>query len=134
VSIAEPVSAGGYGPRLAHPDWQLVERGVDGEAYRHRRRPFTLIWSVAVQEDGEIWQHMSMAHRDRVPTWMELVEAKEWLMGTDTYAYQVAPPRRLYVNQNPNVLHLFRMVTGGGAALDNAGKVLPEFSDNGRTL
>lgn len=125
---AQPVSLVGHGPRLAHPDWRLVNRGEDGEAYLHRRRPLTLIWSVAIQEDGRTWQHLSVAHRDRPPTWMELVEAKEWLMGTDTYAYQVAPPRRLYVNQNPNVLHLFRLVDGGG------GQVLPEFSDDGRSL
>ena len=131
MSVSPPILARGFGPKLAHPDWRLVQRGEDGEAYQHRSRPFTLIWSVAVQEDGQIWQHMSMAHRDRPPTWVELVESKEWLMGTDTYAYQVAPPRRFYVNQNPNVLHLFRCVS---SRPDDSGKILPEFSDDGKTL
>ncbi len=126
---AVAVSPNAYRPRLAHPDWRLVQRGEDGEAYQHRRRPLTLIWSVAVQEDGQVWQHLSVGHMTRVPTWEELVAAKEWVMGTDSYAYQVAPPRRFYVNQNPNVLHLFRCVSG-----DPNGKVLPEFSDDGKTL
>lgn len=117
-----------YRPRLVHPDWRLVQAGEDGEAYQHRRRPLTLIWSVAEEKDGRWWQHLSVSHHDRPPTWVELVEAKEWVMGTDTYAYQVAPPRRFYVNQNPNVLHMFRLLDGG------SGGVLPEFSDDGRSL
>jgi hypothetical protein len=109
-------------PHFAHPDWRLAERGFDGEAYQHRRSPLTLIWSVAIEADGRRWQHMSMAHRDRTPRWEELIAAKEWLMGGDCYAYQVAPPRAVYVNTNPNVLHLFRCLDA------EAGAVLPEFS------
>jgi hypothetical protein len=112
------------GPTIAHPEWELVARSEDGAAYRHRRRPFTLIYSVAIESDGHVWIHLSMAHRDRTPTWVELMEAKDWLVGTDRYAYQVAPPRSVYVNINPNVLHLF-------ACLDMDtpdGRILPEFS------
>jgi hypothetical protein len=108
-------------PLLAHPDWRIVQRSEDGAAYQHRHRPLTLIWSVAVEADGLLWQHMSMSHRDRTPTWAELIEAKEWLMGSETYAYQVAPPRAVYVNEHPYVLHLFR-------CLDGDGRRLPEFS------
>lgn len=118
-------------PRLAHPDWSIVQRGQDGAAYQHRRRSLTLIWSVAWESDGRLWQHMSMSHRDRMPRWDELVEAKEWLMGTETYAYQVAPPRSVYVNDHPHVLHLFRCIDA------SYGQVLPEFSglvDGRRTL
>jgi hypothetical protein len=115
-------------PRLVHPEWRLVQRGEDGAAYQHRSRPMTMIWSVGREDDGRLWQHMSVSHRDRTPTWEELVAVKEWLMGTDTYAYQVAPPRGVCVNLHPNVLHLFRCLDG---------PVLPEFSavvDGERTL
>lgn len=119
-------------PSLVHPDWKFIRPANDGEAYVHRRRPMTLIWSVAAESDGNFWQHLSVAHKDRPPTWEEMVAAKEWVMGTDSYAYQVCPPRRLYVNIHPNVLHLFRRV-GDGRPFHPAddGRVLPEFSAGG---
>src|SRR5262245_35963390 len=88
-------------PKLGHAHWRFVSRGQDGEAFAHNSRPMTLIWSVALESDGRWWQHLSIAHRDRVPRWEELVEAKEWVCGTSTYAFQVLPPRSRYVNLNP---------------------------------
>lgn len=117
-------------PRIAHPDWRLVERREDGAAYVNRRHPMTLICSIARESDGRLWEHISLAHRDRTPRWEELVAVKEWLVGTTTYAYQVVPPRAVYVNLHPNVLHLFR-------CLEDDGRQLPEFSavvDDRRTL
>lgn len=119
--VATPAEVRHAGPLVDHPEWRMIEQSQEGAAYRHRLWPMTLIWSVAREEDGRLWQHMSMAHRDRTPTWAELIGAKEWLMGTTTYAYQVAPPRAVYVNEHPNVLHLFRCLDGDGCRL-------PEFS------
>lgn len=71
------------------PGWKLLEVKVDGEAYIHRH--FTLIVSTEVR-DGQWWMHMSLSRKDRLPTWLELMEAKEWAMGRNVYAYAVAPP------------------------------------------
>jgi len=70
--------------------------------------------------DGRTWWHLSMSGRDRVPTWADLVAAKEAFLGTDSDAIQVIPRRARYVNVHPNCLHLFAPATGETG--------LPDFS------
>ncbi len=98
--------------------WGLSEVRRDGVRYTKRwrtgkrRRAATLIVSGTVQDDGRRWLHMSMSCVGRVPSWAELVRAKEWVFGRDSKAIQVIPPRSEYVNIHPHVLHLFVCVDG----------------------
>lgn len=94
-------------PRLVPGNWVEVERRFDGCAYQNRQQGLMAIWSVAPVDDSW-WQHLSVSHRARVPTWDELVRVKEWVMGTESKAVQILPARSRYVNLHPNVLHLFR--------------------------
>lgn len=57
--------------------------------------------------DGNRWIHFSMSYKNRIPTWPELVRCKEELLGDESLAIQVIPPRSKYVNMNPYVLHFF---------------------------
>lgn len=91
---------------VALPGWRLVQRGEDGELWRHRSGQ-SAVWSVSTEADGRDWLHISTGFPDRLPKWTDLVAVKEWFAGTDSYGYQVAPPRKFYVNIHPNVLHLF---------------------------
>lgn len=99
-------------PGLLPGHWQEVEVRLDGRAYRNDRQGLRVIWSVAREQDGRLWQHVSVSHRARLPTWDELVRVKEWLIGRDVDAYQVLPARERWVNLHPHVLHLWRCLDG----------------------
>jgi hypothetical protein len=118
--------AASFRPRLVLPGWRLADESLDGQAWVHDRPALSLIWSVAREQDGRLWLHLSVASPDRLPTWTELVAAKEWIAGTHRYAYQVVPPRSRYVNQHPNCLHLFVPVEGDPP--------LPDFTNGGASL
>lgn len=109
--------------------WRLVADGGDGQRLVDDGRQLSLIWSIATELDGQRWLHVSIASPRRMPTWDELVEVKEALIGTDREAYQVLPPRSRWVNIHPNCLHLFALAEGDG---DRA--VLPDFTHGGATL
>lgn len=115
-----------FRPRVLLPGWRLEVENLDGQCWVNARRRLSLIWSVARELDGRLWLHLSVASPDRLPTWPELVEAKEWIAGTDSDAYQVVPRRSRYVNQHPNALHLFVPAEGEPP--------LPDFTQGGQTL
>lgn len=55
-----------------------------------------------------VWRHLSVSafRPPRLPTWDELRWCKEVFLG-DEKAVMVFPSKREYVNDHPNVLHLF---------------------------
>lgn len=68
---------------------------------------------------GIDWWHLSVSRTTRLPTWDELVQAKECFLGVNARAMQIIPPRSEYVNIDPHVLHLFARIDGK--------RVLPDF-------
>jgi hypothetical protein len=103
-----------------------VERGEDGLKYINPGARLSAIISEAEELDGRRWLHISVAGRDHLPTWDQLRDAKEWLLGTERYAYQVLPDRAHYINLNPNVLHAFAVLDGP--------EPLPDFTHGMATL
>lgn len=55
------------------------------------------------------YQHLSISHIDRYPTWEELKLIKDQLMG-DNFAFQAFPPKSHYVNLHENTFHLFKIL------------------------
>lgn len=108
--------------------WYIDMRKNDGARYICPSRKLMVIASATIQDDGKPWIHVSLSHNERIPTWGELRTVKELFLG-DVHAYQVLPPKALYVNLKPNVLHLFSCMDG---------PQLPEFSGDvpglGRSL
>lgn len=51
--------------------------------------------------------HLSVSHRDRVPTWGELGLARDALLPPDAWMMIAHPPRRYWLNFDPRVLHLW---------------------------
>lgn len=102
--------------------WMEVERNSwdGGTKYRNPARSLVAMMTCAIQDDGRAWIHFSVSHRKRIPTWGELVVAKEEFLG-DAEAYQVLPPRARYVNIDPRVLNIF-------ALRDPAASALPDFT------
>lgn len=104
-------------PTVLPPAWRMVQISDDGAKYINPRRELAAILSCCRELDGRFWLHVSVSHRRRLPTWLELVEVKELLLGAGE-AYQVAPPRDRYVNIHPRALHLFGLLDGTAALPD----------------
>lgn len=111
--------------RAVPAGWKLVREGRDGRAFLSAGRHMSVIESVAREDDGRVWHHVSMARRDRDPHWEELRAVKEAFIG-DREAYLVLPPRARYVNQHAHCLHLWSCLSAPD------GVVLPDFAAFGR--
>lgn len=105
-------------PLATPPGWRLLQRSTDG--YQWRLPGGRMVIASTSWEGGQRWVHLSMSHPSRLPTWPELVEMRNLLLGDDVEAYQVLPPANRYVNLHNRVLHLW-------ACLDSPSGVLPHF-------
>lgn len=112
-------------PRVWPGGWRIAEYGADGFKAIWWKRQLSLMVSGAVEGDGRRWIHLSVAGRDRLPTWDELVEVRDALFGRETQAIQVLAPSSRHVNIHPFCLHLWIGVDGDG---------LPDFTRGGGTL
>jgi hypothetical protein len=80
--------------------------------FHNRTRKLGAMFSVERERDGKRWIHISVSHRDRIPTWDELRHVKDWMIGKDKLAIQVLPPDDQYVNIHPRTLHLWHCLDG----------------------
>lgn len=116
--------------RKAHypPGWELFRVAQDGGMWVNRKEQTSVIVSVAVESDGRLWAHASIARKGRMPSYEDLQYLRRYWLN-NRKAIQVFPESEFYVNLHPHCLHLF-------ACLD--GDPLPEFSARiegvGRTL
>jgi len=58
--------------------------------------------------NGEGWDHVSVSCRNRIPTWNEMSFVYRLFFKFDEVAYQLHVPEKDHINNNPNVLHLWR--------------------------
>ena len=72
----------------------------------------SVIASASREADGKRWLHVSVCHRDHLPSWELLRQVKDEFIGKDRKAIQVLPAASEYVNINPNVLHLWHCMDG----------------------
>lgn len=73
--------------------------------------------SVLISEsefDGSTWIHASIAGRDDMPTYEDIVGLHAAVFG-DRYAYQVFAPPAEHVNIHSNALHLWGRLDGQAA-------------------
>lgn len=61
-----------------------------------------------VISDGIGWDHVSVSHRGRTPTWQEMCFVKDAFFGFDDWVVQYHPAIADYVNCHPYCLHLWR--------------------------
>lgn len=109
--------------------WALLDETDDGAAWTGPVRgvAYRVIWSLAVEDDGQVWLHVSATPTAarRTPTWEELSHVKALFVGPYRFAYQVHPPAAEHVNIHPRVLHLWSPWDG---------PVLPDFTAGGRSI
>ncbi len=96
--------------------------------------------AMVIASDGEGWEHVSArivetpSGNDRTPTWAEMCKIKNIFWDEEDCVIQYHPPKSEYVNNHPNVLHLWRPV-GVTLPMPNSnlvgikGSKLPERAD-----
>lgn len=72
---------------------------------RSRNGMFVVLFS-----NGMGWEHVSVSRGDRPPTFAEMEQFRLLFWGTDSTVMQLHVPRRRWVNQHPNCLHLWRPI------------------------
>lgn len=91
--------------------------------------PTSRVIAMVIASDGRMareegidipWEHVSVrmgekhngTRRDRTPTWDEMCIIKGLFFNREECVVQFHPPESQYVNQHPNVLHLWRLKEG----------------------
>lgn len=86
--------------RLKADGWHLAMAGGDGlGAWDHSRRGLRIIHSAAIEEDGNVWSHVSVSRRidGLMPTWRQARDAF-WLICPNLYGIIVVAPENEHVN------------------------------------
>lgn len=67
---------------------------------------------LIVASDGGGWEHVSVSrHKSpEPPRWAEMAFVKDLFWGEEETVVQLHPPRSVYVNNHPGVLHLWRPI------------------------
>ena len=58
--------------------------------------------------EAQGFEHVSVSLRHRVPNWQEMCFIKNIFWGEEETVYQLHPPKSQWINNHPNVLHLWR--------------------------
>lgn len=74
----------------------------DSQTFMNRTRG---LLAIRAREIGR-W-HLSVSHRERVPTWGELGYARDALLPADVWMMVAHPPRKYWLNYHTHVLHLW---------------------------
>jgi hypothetical protein len=114
-----------FGGKILPPKWRYVERRENGALYISTVEHMSVIESIAIEQDGKRWHHVSVSRPDRLPSYDDLVFVKEHWIGDTRYAYQVFPPKHKHVNFDPHCLHLW-------SCLDAT--PLPDFTRGGKMI
>lgn len=62
----------------------------------------------AVYSNGGDWDHVSVSHKSRCPTWDEMCEIKDIFFDEDECCVEYHPAKSNYVNIHPYCLHIWK--------------------------
>ena len=65
-------------------------------------------WYYVIASDGLGWDHVSVSHKHKIPSWKVMCEVKDMFFNDEDIVMQLHPKKSEYVNDNPNCLHLWR--------------------------
>lgn len=66
---------------------------------------------LVIASDGEGWEHVSISHRHKVPSWKTMCLLKDMFFEDDEVVMQLHPKKSQYINNHPNCLHLWKPLT-----------------------
>lgn len=92
---------------LNFPTENRIEQGIDGAVYRIKIYGQTL---QVIAATGLGWDHVSVTHKKRTPTWHEMCHIREMFFDDEDTVVQFHPPKSMYVNDHPRCLHLWRKI------------------------
>lgn len=77
--------------------------------------PSCSIMCIASAGDDDGWEHVSVSvrrstNKGRMPNWYEMCQVKSIFWDDEDCVIQFHPPKSVYVNTHPGVLHLWRQV------------------------
>jgi hypothetical protein len=101
----------------SHQGWSTVEIAGNGGRFLSPTGMRT-ICSVDEELDGDYWIHVSCSYTDRVPTYAEMKEAHEVLIGDERTSYQLFVPKKDHINCHEYCLHLWAKYDGGAVTPD----------------
>lgn len=81
--------------------FQIIMRGAFGP----------IMLGVVVSDD-EGWDHVSVSHPTRTPTWEEMCYVKDLFFEPEEECVQYHPKRSAYVNYHEHCLHIWRPQSG----------------------
>jgi hypothetical protein len=112
--------------RLRRNRWRHLVPGRDGlGAWEHGARGLKLIHSVALEQDGQVWEHVSVSRRDgQMPSWVQLRDTFREVAGRDALGVVVIPPAAEHVDI-AEVAHVWHCLTR---------RPLPDFTHGGRSI
>jgi hypothetical protein len=98
--------------RLRRHRWKLDTPGADGLGrWIHGARGLGLVHSIAVEDDGELWEHISISRRDgKMPSWEQLRDIFREIAGNEALGIVVIPPKTEHVDI-AEVAHVWRCLT-----------------------
>lgn len=115
--------------RAIRAGFRLVEERPDGAQFVHA--DFNLIVSACTEQDGRVWVHLSLSLSRTMgkvslslPSWQQLVWAKEAVLGKEAKAIMIIAPRSEWVNI-ADVHHIWWCPEGEG---------LPDFTRGSGSL
>jgi hypothetical protein len=112
--------------RLRRYRWRLVTPGADGLGqWEHDARGLGLIHSVAREQDGQVWEHISISRYDgKMPSWAQLRDTFREVAGDGALGVVVIPPRSEHVDI-AEVAHAWHCLTA---------RPLPDFTQGTRSI
>ena len=58
------------------------------------------------------WEHLSVSHSNKIPSWLCMNEMKELFFNDDEECFQFHPKKENYINNNEYTLHIWRRTDG----------------------
>lgn len=89
------------------PEFKEAVAPLPGQRLFIRFNRLRVIVSDAVMDDGNMWRHVSMSHKNKLPSYKEMCLVKKIFIGDDRKAIQVFPAKSEHVNIHPYCLHLY---------------------------
>ena len=108
-------------PPIDNSAYKLIETRLDGHMYMGIDG-MSVIESIAIEDDGNTWLHVSFARKSRMPDYEDMARIRKIFFKETQKVIMIFPPKEKHVNIHPYCLHFFCCLSA---------KVLPEFSKNG---
>ena len=65
-----------------------------------------------IASNGMGWEHVSVSHNQRIPSWEVMCKIKDMFFEDDEVVIQYHPKKSEYINNHPNCLHLWKPIIG----------------------